>query len=53
MEEAIEAGLKHVTYDGVRPQTIFPDQIPPKRLTGPDAVDQMRGVMFGPRDAAR
>ncbi|MGD9714199.1 MAG: DUF3800 domain-containing protein [Thermomicrobiales bacterium] len=51
MDEAIEAGLKHVTYDGVRPQTVFPDQIPPKRLNGPDIVDKMRNIIFGAHKA--
>lgn len=48
MDEVIQAGLKHVTYNGVRPDVVFPDQIPPRRLEGPDVVDQMTGIIFGP-----
>lgn len=51
LQSVIDAGLKHVTYNGIRPQLIFPDQIPPKRLSGPDIVDQMMGIMFGPHNA--
>jgi hypothetical protein len=45
MDEVIDAGFKHITYSGIHPNTVFPDQI--KRLSGPDVVDQMMGVMFG------
>ena len=48
IDEVIDAGLKHVTYNGIRPDVVFPDQIPPRRLEGPDVVDQMMGIMFGP-----
>ena len=47
MNEAISAGLNELTYNGIRPQTIFPDRIPPKRLEGPDIVDQMTEIIFG------
>lgn len=48
MNEMIDAGLKEIAYNGIRPGTTFPDQIPPKRLNGPDVVDQMMGIMYGP-----
>lgn len=47
MDSVIEAGLKHISYNGVRFQPIFPDRIPPKRLTGPDIVDQMTAIIAG------
>jgi hypothetical protein len=47
MNEVVEAGLKELSFNGIRPSTIFPDRIPPKRLTGPDIVDQMTNIMFG------
>ena len=47
MNEVIAAGMKEVTYNGIVPGTEFPDQIPPKRLRGPDVVDQMMDIMFG------
>lgn len=30
--------------------TIFPARIPPKWLTGPDIVDQMTAIIFGPHN---
>ena len=53
MDDVIDAGLKDVTYNGIRPDHIFPDQIPPKRLKGPDIVDQMTGIIFGPHNEGR
>lgn len=47
LDSLVEAGLKHISYNGIRPQHIFPDRIPPKRLTGPDTVDQMTRIIFG------
>lgn len=47
MDQVIEAGLKHITYNGIRPNVIFPDQIPPRRLDGPDVIDQMTGIIYG------
>ncbi len=48
--EVIDAGLNAITYSGIRPSNIFPDQIPPKRLAGPDAVDRMTNIIFGPHN---
>jgi hypothetical protein len=48
MDELIDAGLKELSFNGIRPELTFPDRIPPKPLTGPDVVDQMAGIMFGP-----
>jgi hypothetical protein len=48
MNEVLDAGLKEITYNGIQPDTEFPDQIPPKPLQGPDAIDQMMKIMFGP-----
>jgi hypothetical protein len=53
MDEVIDAGLKEITYNGIRPGTTFPDQIPPKRLDGPDVIDQMIGIMYGPHKIRR
>jgi len=53
MNEVIEAGLNELTYNGVRPATVFPDKIPPKRLSGPDVVDQMTNIIFGEHNATR
>lgn len=50
MNDVIAAGLNSLTYNGIRPQTVFPDRIPPKRLTGPDIVDQMTAIIFGPHN---
>ncbi|MDH4980949.1 DUF3800 domain-containing protein [Hyphomicrobium sp. D-2] len=41
-----EAGLDSVSFNGVRPTDVFPDEIPPKKLDGPDLVDRMRAAMF-------
>jgi hypothetical protein len=48
MDELIDAGLNELSFNGIRPEPVFPDRIPPKPLTGPDVVDQMAGIMFGP-----
>lgn len=48
MDRVISAGLMNITYNGLRPSTIFPDYFPPRRLTGPDVVDQMAGILFRP-----
>ena len=45
VDEVIEAGLKFVEFDGVRPGTVFPDPFPPGPLDGPDVLDQMVGIM--------
>ncbi len=45
MNQVIDAGLRHVTSNGIRPSTEFPDQIPPKRLTGPDVIDQFSAMV--------
>ena len=47
MDEIVEAGLEDVSYNGMRPAPIFPDQIPPRRLSGPDVVDQMTAIIRG------
>lgn len=46
LDSLIENGLAETEYNGVRPSAIFPDQIPPRPLEGPDAVDRMMEVMF-------
>lgn len=46
MGEVVEAGLSTVSSNGVRPTLDFPDEIPPKRLTGPDIVDRMKEIML-------
>jgi Protein of unknown function (DUF3800) len=41
----LEAGLDKITYDGIRPEYEFPNG-EPLPLHGPDAVDQLIGIMF-------
>jgi hypothetical protein len=53
IDEVIGAGLKDVTFIGIRPDIVFPDQIPPQRLKGPDIVDQMEEIIFGPQNRKR
>jgi hypothetical protein len=48
MDELIDSGLKELSFNGIRPEPVFPDRIPPKPLAGPDVVDQMAGIIFGP-----
>jgi hypothetical protein len=50
LNEVVEAGLGAVDYNGVRPDSIFPDHIPPRRRSGPDAVDHMTRIIFGPHN---
>lgn len=53
MDSLVKAGLKHISYNGIRPQPIFPDRIPPKRLSGPDVVDQMVDIIRGAHNGQR
>ena len=50
VDEALEAGFSSLDYNGIRPDHIFPDQIPPRRRTGPDSVERMTEIIFGPRN---
>lgn len=50
LSRTIEAGLNSIDYNGIRPDSIFPDHIPPRRLGGPDAVDRMTRIIFGPHN---
>ena len=45
--ELLEAGLGQVVMNGVFPRPEFPLG-PPVRRTGPDAVDRMTSILFGP-----
>ena len=45
-----EAGFSSLEYNGIRPDNIFPDRIPPRRRTGPDSVDRMTDILFRQRD---
>ncbi len=47
MDELIGEGLGNITSNRLVPGTEFPDQIPPKRLDGPDVVDQMTEMLRG------
>ena len=53
IDNAIDAGLGGLTYNGIMPSHKFPDQIPPKRTSGPDVVDQMVEIIFGPHNRGR
>lgn len=50
LERVVDAGLNSISYNGIQAAPIFPDQIPPKKLNGPDAVDRMTSIMFGPHN---
>lgn len=43
--ELQSAGLSALTLDGITPLLIFPDQIPPRKLDGPDVVDQLATII--------
>jgi hypothetical protein len=45
LERVVEGGLQNLTFNGVRAAAVFPDQIPPRRLEGPDAVDRLAAVL--------
>ncbi|MEQ1611440.1 MAG: DUF3800 domain-containing protein [Hyphomicrobiaceae bacterium] len=47
MQAVVGAGLECVSANGVRATEVFPDEIPPKELNGPDLVDRMRAAMLG------
>ena len=51
INEAVEAGFSSVDYNGIQPDLVFPDQIPPRRLEGPDNVNRMTRIIFGPHNA--
>ena len=53
LDEVIAAGLHKLDYNGVRPEPVFPDQIPPRPLQGPDAVDRMVEIITGPHHRHR
>lgn len=46
MSELIDEGLGNISSNRLVPGTEFPDQIPPKRLDGPDVVDQMAEMLW-------
>jgi hypothetical protein len=47
LASAVSAGFDAITFNGGRPSVVFPDQIPPRRLSGPDAVDRMTSIIYG------
>jgi len=47
MDELLTEGLGHITSNRNVPGTEFPVRIPPRRLSGPDAVDLMARIMRG------
>jgi hypothetical protein len=47
INEVIDAGLKHITCEGILPDMVFPDRNALKRLNGPDVVDQMMSIING------
>lgn len=53
INDALEAGFGQCEFNGIRPATIFPDQIPPRRLSGPDAVDRLTNIMYGPHNVPK
>jgi len=53
LADVIEAGMGAITYNGIQPAPVFPDQIPPKRLKGPDAVNKMTAIIYGSHNAPK
>lgn len=53
MNAMLEAGLGNIDFIPLIPSGVFPDQIPPKRLSGPDSVDRFGNIMFGSHHSAR
>ena len=51
LDEVLLAGFGEITHNGVRPAPIFPDQIPPRPLDGPDVVDRLTAIINGPHNA--
>jgi hypothetical protein len=49
MDRLVGNGFSELVYNGIRPDIVFPDQIPPRRLQGPDAVDRLMRVMYSDR----
>ena len=47
MNELIDEGLGNISSNRLIPSGEFPVQIPPKRLDGPDVVDQMADMLSG------
>lgn len=47
MNRMIDEGLCHISCNRIVPGTEFPVQIPPRRLSGPDAVDQFSALLRG------
>ncbi|ESY98073.1 hypothetical protein [Mesorhizobium sp. LNHC209A00] len=43
--ELQSAGLSALTLDGITPLLVFPDQIPPRKLEGPDVVDRLAAII--------
>lgn len=47
MSELIDCGLSNISSNRLVPSVEFPVQFPPKRLDGPDVVDQMAEMLRG------
>lgn len=47
MSRMIDEGLCHISCNRIMPGTEFPVQIPPRKLFGPDAVDQFSALLRG------
>ena len=46
--KVMEAGFGEITIGGIRPEPKFPADMPAK-LDGPDVVDLLTSIMYGPR----
>jgi hypothetical protein len=53
LNDVLRARLGESLVNGIRFEPVFPDQIPPRPLTGPDNPDRMAGIIFGPHHAHR
>lgn len=47
LNEVLHAGFGNIPFNGIRFQPVFPDQFPPRTLSGPDIVDQMTDIIQG------
>lgn len=53
LNDTIHAGFGKLSYNGIRFEPVFPDQIPPRPLSGPDNPDKMAEIIFGAHHATR
>ena len=52
VKSTLEAGLGEVQVSGIAPETFDPNRLEPQLREGPDAVDRMTEIIFGPHNNA-